>query len=214
LKSESVEIFSEGYTLHGVLTHNESTLRRGVVLLHPHPLFGGDMENHVVRSLERVFLEEEYSTLRFDFRGASTTPQGYSGVGGAITDALNAIEFLKFHTKVSEVGIVGYSFGASTAIRLASLKTPPFVVSLSASKDMISEGGFDIRRLSSIECPVLLFHGQSDRMIPSDDLDFLTEVIGLEHEDSVILEGEGHFYERTLPLVVSTIRVFIRNLST
>ncbi|MHA2322575.1 MAG: hypothetical protein ACXACG_13070 [Candidatus Thorarchaeota archaeon] len=101
MKSESVEIFSEGYTLHGVLTHNESTLRRGVVLLHPHPLFGGDMENHVVRSLERVFLEEEYSTLRFDFRGASTTPQGYSGVGGAITDALNAIEFLKFHTLLS-----------------------------------------------------------------------------------------------------------------
>lgn len=213
LKSESVEFSSEDYMLHGVLTHSESAMKTGVVILHPHPLYGGDMENHVVGALEHVFLEAKFTTLRFDFRGATTSPQGYSGVSGAVTDALNAIEFLKSHAEVSEVGIAGYSFGASTAIRVALLKPPPFLISLSASRNLISEDGFDTEQLSSIECPVLLFHGQSDRMVPSDDLAFLTEIIGLELEDSLLLDGEGHFYQRTLPLVVSAIRAFIRALS-
>ncbi len=170
------------------------------------------MENHVVSSLEHVFLEAGFTTLRFDFRGASSSPQGYSGVSGAVKDAVNAIEFLKSRTDVNEVGIVGYSFGASTAIRLALLKPPPFLISLSASRDLISEDGFDVEQLSSMECPTLLFHGQSDRMISSDDLTFLTEIIGLEPEGSILLEGEGHFYQSTLPSVLSAIRTFINGL--
>lgn len=213
LKSESVEFSSEDYTLHGVLTHIDSAVKTGVVILHPHPLYGGDMENHVVSTLEQVFLEAKFSTLRFDFRGATTSSQGYSGVSGAVTDTLNAIHYLKSHTEVSAVGIAGYSFGASTAIRAALLEPPSFLISLSASRDLISEHGFDTKQLSSIECPVLLFHGQSDRMIPSNDLAFLTEVIGLKPEASILLEGEGHFYERTLPLVVPAIRAFIRDFS-
>ena len=213
LKSESIEFLSEGYTLHGVLTHREPATKTGVVILHPHPLYGGDMENHVVSSLEHVFLEDGLTTLRFNFRGASSSPQGYSGVEGAVTDATNAIELLKSRTGISEVGIVGYSFGASAALRLALLKPPPFLISLSASRNLISEDGFDPEQLSSIECPVLLFHGQSDRMISSNDLTFLTEVIGLDSKYSVLLEGEGHFYQRTMPFVVSNISAFIRTLS-
>jgi len=214
LKSEPVEFSSEGHTLHGVLTDKEPNTKTGVIILHPHPLYGGNMENHVVSSLEHVFLEAGFTTLRFDFRGASSSPQGYSGVGGAVKDAVNAIEFLKSRTDVNEVGIVGYSFGASTAIRLALLKPPPFLISLSASRDLISEDGFDVEQLSSMECPTLLFHGQSDRMISSDDLTFLTKIIGLEPEGSILFEGEGHFYQSTLPSVLSAIRTFIKGLST
>jgi alpha/beta superfamily hydrolase len=200
--------------LHGVITRSESAAKTGVVILHPHPLYGGDMDNHVVSALEQVFLEARFTTLRFDFRGATSSPEGYSGVSGAVTDALNAIEFLKSRAEVSDVGIAGYSFGASTAIRLALLQPPPFLISLSASRNLISEDAFDIEQLSSIDCPVLLFHGQSDRMIPSDDIAFLSEAIGLELEDSVLLEREGHFYQRTLPLVLSTIRAFIRGFTS
>ena len=213
LKTESIEFLSEGYTLHGVLTQKEPAMKIGVVILHPHPLYGGDMENHVVSSLEHSFLQEGFTTFRFNFRSASSSPQGYSGVNGAVTDALNAIKSLKSRTGISEVGIAGYSFGASVAIRAALLESPPFLISLSASRDLISEVGFDTEQLSSIECPVLLFHGQSDRVIPSGDLTFLAETIGLDLEDSMLLEGEGHFYQSTLPLVESAIRTFIRGLS-
>ena len=214
LKSESVRISSEGQTLHGVLSHGGSDVKPGVVLLHPHPLYGGDMDNHVVTTLERVLLEAEFPTLRFDFRGASTSPQGYSGVSGAVTDALNAIDFLKSHIGVSDVGIVGYSFGASTALRLALLRPPPFLITLSASCDLVSEDGFDIKNLVDIECPIMMFHGRSDQMIPIHDLTVLAEAIGLEKTNKVVLDGEGHFYQRTLPDVVTSVRKFISGLVT
>ena len=171
------------------------------------------MKNHVISALEQVFHEAQFTTLRFDFRGATTSPHGYSGVSGAVTDALNAIEVLKSRAKISKVGIAGYSFGASVAIRVASLQPPPFLISLSASTNLISEDGFDIEHISSIDCPVLLFHGRSDGMIPPDNLTRLTKILGLKPEDSILLEGEGHFYQRTLPIVVSTISAFVRDLS-
>lgn len=212
LKSEPVRILSEGHTLHGVLSHGGSDVKPGVVLLHPHPLYGGDMDNHVVTTLDGVFLEAGFTTLRFDFRGASTCRQGYSGMSGAVTDALNAVEFLKAHTDVSDIAIVGYSFGASTAIRLALLKPPPFLITLSASRDLVSEDGFDISELIDIECPVMMYHGRSDQMIPVHDLTVLAEAIGLEDTNTIVLDGEGHFYQRTLPEVVASIREFVRGL--
>ena len=214
LKSESVRILSEGHQLHGVLTHDASGMKQGVVLLHPHPLYGGDMDNHVITTLERMFIEDDFTTLRFDFRGASTSPQGYSGVSGAVTDALNAIEFLKSHTGISDVGIVGYSFGASTAIRLALIKPPPFLITLSASRDLVSEDGFGIKQLVDIECPTMMYHGASDQMIPSDDLIVLAEAIQLDPINTILLDGEGHFYQRTLSEVVTSIREFVKGLFT
>ena len=213
LRTESIEFPSEGFKLRGVITKSESPKQIGVVILHPHPLFGGNMDNHVVCTLERVFLEENFSTLRFDFRGTSTSSQEYSGVGGAVTDALNAIEYLRTSTDVNKVGIVGYSFGASTAVRAALFAPPPFLVALSASIDLILEGGFDFGQLSNIQCPVLLFHGDSDRMIPPNDLTELSKLLELEDKDTVLLEREGHFYQWSLPSVSATIRTFLGNLS-
>ena len=203
MKPESVRISSDGQLLHGVLNHHESSVKPGVVFLHPHPLYGGDMDNHVVTTLERVFLEAEFTTLRFDFRGATTTPQGYAGVVGAVTDASNAVEFLKSRSGVSEVGIVGYSFGASTAMRLALLKPPPFLITLSASLDLISEDGFEIKQLANINCPTMMYHGKSDQMIPSDDLIVLAEAIKLDPINTKLLDGEGHFYQRSLDRVMN-----------
>lgn len=212
LMSEHVEFLSEGYKLHGILTCNGSTNKSGVVLLHPHPLYGGDMENHVLTTLEQVFREQKIATLRFNFRGTPSSPQGYSGISGAVIDAMNAIMFLESHANVNDVGLVGYSFGASTALRLALIKPPSFLISLSASRALISEGGFDIRQLSNIECPVLLFHGTSDQMIPYSDLKKLAKIIKVEPGNCVFLEQEGHFYLRTMSLVASTTYAFIKNL--
>lgn len=214
LKSKSVVISSEGQKLNGVLTFGGSHTTHSVVLLHPHPLYGGDMDNHVITTLERVFLENNFTTLRFDFRGASSSPQGYSGVAGAVTDALNAVEFLKSETAVSDVGIVGYSFGASTALRLALLNPPPFLITLSASKDLLSEDGFEIQKLTNIRCPTLMFHGKSDQMIPSDDATILARLIGLDTASTILLDGESHFYQWTLPDVVTSVRKFVGSFSS
>jgi alpha/beta superfamily hydrolase len=210
--SEYIEFVSEGYKLSGILTLMKSASKTGVVLLHPHPLYGGDMENYVVTTLERIFHELDFSTLRFNFRGTTVSPQGYSGIKSAVTDTLNAVKFFESCTRINRFGLVGYSFGASTAFRVALLKPPKFIISLSASRGLISEYEFDIKQLSKINCPILMFHGTSDQMVPIDDLTKLSEILNLETRNCISLDGEGHFYERTLPIVISTIRAFIRTL--
>ncbi|MFW9806423.1 MAG: alpha/beta hydrolase [Candidatus Thorarchaeota archaeon] len=212
MKSESVTFSSDGYTLHGILSRTDSMERTGVVILHPHPLYGGNMDNHVVTTLEHVFLEEKLATLRFNFRGTNSSRKGYSSIDGAVTDALNAIKYLKSNFRLENIGIVGYSFGASTALRVALLEQPLFVVSLSASKDLVSEGGFDLQKLTDIHCPILMFHGKSDQMIPFTDLEFFGLILGLDDKQTIPIEGEGHFYQRSLPMVETSIKVFLSEL--
>jgi alpha/beta superfamily hydrolase len=213
LKSESITFSSEGQYLHGVLTFNKTSKKRGVVLLHPHPIYGGDMDNYVVTSLETLFLEEDFTTLRFNFRGVSSSRGRYSGVNGAVIDTFNAIDYLKSRTEIDEFGIAGYSFGASVAIRVASVLIPNFLVSLSASWNLVLEDSFQIEQLYEISCPTIFFHGLDDKMIPPEDLVRFTKAIDIKSENAIPVEGEGHFYQSKLPYVLSTVQAFIRKFS-
>ncbi|MFW9832561.1 MAG: alpha/beta hydrolase [Candidatus Thorarchaeota archaeon] len=208
-----VEFSSATITLHGVFSSTGSDLPIAAVILHPHPLYGGDMNNIVVTFLEHVLFEEGISSLRFDFRGTSLSPQSYAGISGAVMDAKSAIEFLKSQLGFKEVAIVGYSFGASTALRVALSEPPPFLVSLSASKELLSENRFEIHRLVDIRCPVLMFHGTSDQMIPFGDFTVLSKIMHLPDDCIIPLDGESHFYEKSLHVVDSTLRKFLRNIS-
>jgi alpha/beta superfamily hydrolase len=212
MDSEQIEFASDGFTLHGSLSTRESQRNASVIILHPHPLYGGNMNNHVVKELGRIFRREGFTTFRFDFRGASASPLGYSGIAGAVSDALNAIATLKSLTGHKKVGIAGYSFGAAVAFRVALLTSPLFLVSLSASKALIMEDSFDIESLGNIECPTLMFHGKDDDVISFEDLLDIAEEIRLDLRSTKFLEGEGHFYQKSLPRVGSAIHELIETL--
>ena len=208
LASEIVEFQSDDFTLRGVLNQGTSPSGKGVLILHPHPLYGGNMDNPVVLALESVLLEAGYTTLRFDFRGASSAPQGYSGVSGAVKDASNAANLL-LARDIHEFGIAGYSFGGSTALQYASLHPPFFLITLSASIGLVSEGSFDTTQLSKIKCPTLMFHGQSDSVVPPTDVETISDLIGSEEVETVFLEREGHFYQTSLGRVMEKVSTFL-----
>jgi len=209
LKSEPLRLSIKDSSLAGVLTRPHPQSDRAAILLHPHPLYGGNMDNHVVKELERIFLEMNFITLRFDFRGASNTNQGYAGIQGAIEDACKAIDFMEIY-ELNSLGLVGYSFGATAALCAASSRPVSFVITLSASYDIFLEGGYDETYLAKIQCPVLMFHGKSDTMISHSDLDMFSSM--LTHIKTVSLENENHFYEHALPIVTIEIRSFISNI--
>ncbi|MFW9792885.1 MAG: alpha/beta hydrolase [Candidatus Thorarchaeota archaeon] len=211
--TEIVEFSSEGFTLRGVLTKETSSSQKGALILHPHPLYGGDMENPVVLALEDALLKAGYATLRFDFRGASSTLQGYSGIAGAVIDASNALGVLSSYN-IQEFGLSGYSFGGSTALCLASECPPLFLITLSASHRIIADGGFNMIGLTKIDCPTLMFHDKSDRMISPSDIDTLSSLIGSESIEKVLLEDESHFYQRSIGEVKERVRLFLTNLDS
>ena len=84
---------------------------KGVVISHPHPLYGGSMHNNVVESLVRVYRQAGYSTLRFNFRGVGSSHGEYSDGTGEQEDVKSALRYLSERGK-KVIDLAGYSFGA------------------------------------------------------------------------------------------------------
>ncbi|MCU0577954.1 MAG: alpha/beta fold hydrolase [Desulfobacterota bacterium] len=84
---------------------------RGVVISHPHPLYGGEMGNHVVGIIQEVFAEKGWTTLRFNFRGTGRSQGKYDEGVGEQEDVRAAFRHLQ-GLDLQEIFLAGYSFGA------------------------------------------------------------------------------------------------------
>jgi len=98
-----------GIRLEGRL--EEAAGPRAALIAHPHPLYGGDMDNPVVVALARAFREAGYSVLRFNFRGVGRSEGAHGGGGPERDDLAAAREWLRGRGAVEILG-AGYSFGA------------------------------------------------------------------------------------------------------
>jgi len=109
---EQVSIPGAGVTLEGVLA--TGTAPGGVVITHPHPLFGGSMANNVVWTATRAFGARGLAALRFNFRGVGRSTGTYGGGTEETADVAAALALLESRTS-GPYYIVGYSFGAYVA---------------------------------------------------------------------------------------------------
>ncbi len=99
---------------------NQSGRDRGAVICHPHPLYGGSMDNNVVYALEEGFRLSGYSTLIFNFRGVGASEGAYEEGIGEIADVTAACDFMKEVVgSGGKLVLAGYSFGAWVASRAA-----------------------------------------------------------------------------------------------
>jgi alpha/beta superfamily hydrolase len=102
--------FSAGdLAIEGLLQKNSAA--GGVVITHPHPLYGGNMHNNVVETVARAYQTLGYSTLRFNFRGVGGSQGNYSDGIGEQEDVKAAIAYLA-DLGLKQIDLAGYSFGA------------------------------------------------------------------------------------------------------
>jgi len=106
---ERVFFTSGGLRIEGMLA--SAAPGRGVVITHPHPLYGGDMDNSVVIAVQRAYLRQGFSTLRFNFRGVGASEGRYDDGPGERQDAGAALAFLASRG-MAAIDLAGYSFGA------------------------------------------------------------------------------------------------------
>lgn len=95
--------------LQGKLEINSD--RKAAIITHPHPLYGGDMDNVVVSILAEAYAQMRWSTLRFNFRGAGLSKGQYDDGIGEQADIQAAIDYLKAEG-FEQIDLAGYSFGA------------------------------------------------------------------------------------------------------
>lgn len=111
------KIFIENGKLIIEALRNKSASSQGVIICHPHPLMGGSMYNNVIETIVRSFAAEDFTTIRFNFRGVGASTGSYDEGRGEVQDIISVYEYLK-KEGLSQICFAGYSFGAWVGAKL------------------------------------------------------------------------------------------------
>ena len=109
MAEERISLDSGGLRIEGLL--HSLPGEDGVVISHPHSLYGGTMHNNVVRAVAHAYQEEGYTTLRFNFRGVENSEGDFGNGEGEQEDVKEALKYLVGLEKAN-IDLAGYSFGA------------------------------------------------------------------------------------------------------
>jgi alpha/beta superfamily hydrolase len=212
MRLETVGFSVDDSHLDGIMTTPHLPISGAALLLHPHPLYGGSRDDRVIRFVDDFLLNQGFATFRFNFRGVYSQAD-YNGIPGAIHDAEAAAQVLSHRVQKESLAVVGYSFGGSIALHLASRIKTDFLVTFSASIGLAREADDGLQPLSNVHCPTLMFHGDNDNMIPFDDMLILARKLGRSDIQTVALEGEGHFYIQHPSTTKSYLSEFLKQMT-
>jgi alpha/beta superfamily hydrolase len=192
INHEHIFFKSGGINLEGVLSYpQKSSSCPGVVICHPHPLYGGDMNNNVVVGIKGALETEGFVILRFNFRGVTLSEGKYDEGKGEVDDVIAAVNFLSFHAKVDRdrLFLVGYSFGAWVGLRAALT-----INALRAVAGIAPPCGvYDFNFLHDSVLPILLVGGGQDTFCNKKELEIVFDKISSSKE-KVVLPQSDHFF--------------------
>lgn len=114
-----VNISGPGGRIEARYHHQPSPNSPVALILHPHPQFGGTMNNQVVYHLYYAFQKRGFSVLRFNFRGVGRSEGSYSGWDGEVGDVAAAASFARGRTGVQALRLAGFSFGSWVGAKFA-----------------------------------------------------------------------------------------------
>jgi uncharacterized protein len=160
----------------------------GVVVCHPHPLYGGDMDSGVVVRAVEACAGRNLATLRFNFRGVGASSGTHDDGRGEQDDARAALDDLQRRLPAgAAIALAGYSFGAAIAAKVAE-KTPVAGLALIAPPLRI----MPMAAAPAGHGPVLIVVGAEDQYCPASALDSLRTA--LPHATITVIEGADHFF--------------------
>ena len=167
------------------------------VVCHPHPQHGGTMDNKVVQTLARAFVQLGYAALRFNFRGVGASQGAWAGGPGEIDDALAVAGALRVPGQ--PLVLAGFSFGAFVASHVAAR-----LASAAAGAERLVLVGPAASRFDMAAVPpdTLVIHGEADDVVP------LAAVLDWARPQSLpvtVIPGAGHFFHGQLPLLKSLV---------
>lgn len=163
---------------------------RGVaVLCHPHPVHGGTMDNKVIQTLARAFVQVGYRAVRFNFRGIGGSQGRWDDGRGEIDDAMAVVT--AFREAALPLAIGGFSFGgyvaSHIAAKLAAAGAPARLVLVGPATSTFG--------LANAARDTVVIHGEADDVVPLQaTLDWARPL----QLPVVVLPGVGHYFHGQL----------------
>jgi uncharacterized protein len=204
--------FEEG-TLEGEFSNVSSQEPQvGIILCHPHPLYGGNMQNNVIQSIFRTLSVHGYPILRFNFRGVGNS-DGISSNGEREQEDIEAAyHFLKNQQDVNpslKIVLIGYSFGA--AIGGAMIENLPDIYGyIGISYPFVFIPQF-ISSLQSKKSKFLIT-GTNDDFTPLSEFEKQYELLP-DPKDKLVVPGVDHFWRGFEQKITSIILDWIIKLN-
>jgi uncharacterized protein len=162
--------------------------RRGVALVaHPHPLYGGTLDNKVVQTMAKAFVTLGYCALRLNFRGVGASDGVFDEGRGEVEDFLALADYGRRTYGGSELAVGGFSFGGFVAAAAAKQLAPRHLV-LAAP----AIGRFPV---GNVPENTLVIHGEEDDVVPLKDVFDWARPQALP---VIVLPGAGHFFHGSL----------------
>lgn len=183
---------------------------RGVaVIAHPHPLFGGTLDNKVVQTLARAFVQSGWTAVRFNFRGVGASAGSHDEGRGELEDFLAVVQHAApSGDNAPALALAGFSFGAFVTTHAFARLNPgrniEKLVLIGTSVSRAPAAPID----AAAHLKTLVVHGeQDDTVLLSDVMDWARP----QALPVTVVPGVGHFFHGQLPLLKNLV---IRHLAS
>ena len=194
---ERLTLQVQGRAVEAVLENAEGVAKGLAVVAHPHPLYGGTMDNKVVQTLARAFVQSGWNCLRFNFRGVDASEGVYDDGQGETQDLLMLIEQCE---PAGPLALAGFSFGAFVAAQALQALWPSGRV----HKTILV--GTAVPKFPAPALPAdahnqaLVVHGEQDDTVA---LAGVMDWARPQQLPITVVPGGGHFFHGQLPLLKS-----------
>ncbi|MBU0799580.1 MAG: alpha/beta hydrolase [Alphaproteobacteria bacterium] len=181
--------------LEGRYTHSKTPNAPLAIILHPHPEYGGTMNNKVTYYLFQAFVERGFSVMRFNFRGVGRSQGTFDRGEGELSDAAAALDWMQeVNPNAPYSWVAGFSFGAWIGMQL--LMRRPEVrgfISVAPPANL-----YDFSFLAPCPTSGLVLQGSRDEVVPEGHVEKLVQKLrtqkGIE-VDYRVVDGANHFFK-------------------
>ena len=214
MRQSAVTFKTKGLNFEGVVATPEvetpDSRFPGVVICHPHPLFGGNMDNNVVLAVAFELVEKGFAVFRFNFRGVGNSEGEHTKGEKEYEEALGALDFMQAWKEVDSerLGIVGYSFGTRVILGSPALQKQPKVFAfVSPSIEALTSTA-----LQKNKRPKFIITGNKDKLVGAEGLQGVLDSF-VQPPDFQVIDGADHFWMgRESQMVGPVSQFFIENL--
>ena len=173
------------------------------VVCHPHPLYGGSLDNKVVYTVARTLEQLGAPAIRFNFRGVGASAGSYDEGRGEAADALAVIAYGRRRWPDAALWLAGFSFGGAVAVRAAGEAGPQRLIAVAPGITTIT-----VTDAAPPACPWLIVHGDLDEVVPLEAVRAWADTLSPAPQMRV-LPGASHFFHGRLNELRDVVLAFM-----
>ncbi|HCG90603.1 MAG TPA: hypothetical protein DEZ08_02015 [Dehalococcoidia bacterium] len=210
MKHSHIKFPANNLNFEGILSMPEDLNNHpSIVMCHPHPQNGGNMDNNVISSTALDLCDVGFVTLRFNFRGVGNSEGHFTNGTQEYQEILGALNFVKNldNTNSDKTSLLGYSFGSRVILsQECVVESIAGIVLISPQTQALIESNVINRTV-----PILVVTGSNDHVCDSEQLSQFFE--GRKEPTTLkIIEGADHFWTGKEIELRDAIRNFMVNL--